>query len=643
VGLTRRQIESFHWNSSAPGFEAVRIRDHLTKAAELRTQIREAGDDESDWVLRDLWDEAQTELSQVRLLGDLVPAAFFSGAKPKERETKRAELASAVQAGDVERHRDWIEEWRCAEQPLVPFHWDIEFPEAFDRKPAGFDAIIGNPPFAGGRNLSATQGKVYSEWLLALHEGASGGADLVAHFFRRAFDLLRMNGSFGLIATNTIGQGDTRATGLRWICTHGGEIYDARKRVKWPGLAAVIVSVVSVAKGTFAGGKRLDGRAVDRITAFLIHRGGHDDPQRLAANRGKSFQGSILLGMGFTFDDTDTKGVASPLAEMSRLIIENPANVEVIFPYVGGEEVNTSPTQEHHRYVINFGEFDEEECRQRWPEPFTIVESTVKPDRITKDAQRYPRMVHEWWKFWNARAELKVATAGLERVLVTNCGATPHLALAFQPSNMVFANTLAVFSLTTNAAVCALQSRPHEIWARFFGSSMKDDLRYTPSDCFETFPFPEGWKTDSTLEAVGQVYYDFRAALMVRNDQGLTKTYNRFHDPEEQDPDILTLRSLHADMDRAVLDAYGWQNIPIDCKFLLDYEVEDDESARRRKPYRYRWPDEVRDEVLARLIELNGVRAAAERRDGAAHVRSKKSLRPVPAGAGAPSKGEELF
>ncbi len=101
---------------------------------------------------------------------------------------------------------------------------------------------------------------------------------------------------------------------------------------------------------------------------------------------------------------------------------------------------------------------------------------------------------------------------------------------------MVYAESMIVFPLTTHAAFCALQSRPHEIWARFFGSSMKDDLRYTPSDCFETFPFPEHLQTHTALEAAGEAYYDFRVALMVENDEGLTKTYNRFHDPDERDP-----------------------------------------------------------------------------------------------------------
>ena len=177
---------------------------------------------------------------------------------------------------------------------------------------------------------------------------------------------------------------------------------------------------------------------------------------------------------------------------------------------------------------------------------------------------------------------------------------------------MVFADSTVVFPFDTYAAFCALQSRPHEIWARFFGSSLKDDLRYTPSDCFETFPFPRGWRTGPALEAAGQAYHDFRANLMVRNDEGLTKTYNRFHDPDEDDPDIIKLRELHAAMDRAVLDVYGWKDIPTHCEFLLDYEIDEEDWTRRKKPYRYRWPDDVRDDVLARLLELNAQRPKRE-------------------------------
>ena len=200
--------------------------------------------------------------------------------------------------------------------------------------------------------------------------------------------------------------------------------------------------------------------------------------------------------------------------------------------------------------------------------------------------------------------------AGLEQVLVV-ARVGQQAAFTLLPAGTVFSDGLVILPFPTFAHFCGLQCRPHEIWARFFGSSMKDDLRYTPSDCFETFPFPNKWETHPALETTGQTYYDFRAELMVKHDEGLTKAYNRFHDREETDPDIQRLRELHAAMDRAVLDAYGWTDIPTDCKFLLDYEI-DEETLGKKKPYRYRWPEEVHDEVLARLLDLNQRRYAEE-------------------------------
>ena len=331
VGLSQRQIEAFHWDTgskhSQQGFETIPVREQVAKVAALRRQIREADANVTDWELRDWWNEARFELDKVRLFGDLATAAFFEGAKPKEREAKRAEYARAVFEGKADQFRGELDERRRDDPPLAPFHWELEFPEVFEREPSagsargnpspekgpGFDAIVGNPPFAGKNSVAAGNVANYPDWLKESHEESHGNADLVAHFFRRAFNLVRQQGAYGLIATNTIAQGDTRASGLRWICKHGAEIFSVRRRVKWPGLAAVVVSVLHIGKGAVMDRKQIDGRDVERITAFLFHRGGHDDPVRLKANAGKSFQGSIVLGMGFTFDDTDTKGVASPL------------------------------------------------------------------------------------------------------------------------------------------------------------------------------------------------------------------------------------------------------------------------------------------------------------------------------------------
>ncbi len=154
---------------------------------------------------------------------------------------------------------------------------------------------------------------------------------------------------------------------------------------------------------------------------------------------------------------------------------------------------------------------------------------------------------------------------------------------------------------------------------------MKDDLRYAASDCFETFPFPVGYLALATLQDAGKGFYCFRASLMLGNNQGITTTFNRFHSPDEQDPGILQLRQLIREMDVAVLRAYGWQDLaeqakqPDFCQFLLDYEEDEDDGAsdssstrQKKKPWRYRWPDDFRDEVLARLLELNEQRHKEE-------------------------------
>ena len=648
VGLTRRQIEGFHWDAEAPrfqfGFEAPEVQAIVARVSELRRKIRELGDEAPEHELRELLDEADRELGNVRGVADLLLAAFFEGGKPKDRERRRLDYASRL----LDAGRAATATPTAPKPPVVAFHWELEFPEVFERENPGFDVVVGNPPFLGGKRISTIHGTDFRDWLVTLHSQSNSNADVVAHFFRRAFGLLRDGGTLGLIATNTIGQGDTRSTGLRWICKHGGNIYRASRRLKWPGEAAVVVSVIHIAKGgsEYSGRRILDGQDVGTISAFLFHDGDHDDPERLEANSGKSFQGSIVLGMGFTFDNPDRKrkGVAMPLAERQRLIDENPRNRDAIFPYIGGEEVNTSPIHKHHRFVINFHDWplrradlgatwrDADAGRRQdwrrdgivpldypgsvaadWPELLDIVEKRVKPER---DVQNRKALRERWWHYADKRPGLYAAIYDLDRVLVINCGATSHLAFCFLPSEMVFANTLAVLSVGRNAAFCALQARPHEIWARFFGSSLGDGLRYTPSDCFETFPLPENWETLPALEAAGKTYYDFRAKLMKENNEGMTKTYNRFHDRDERDPRIARLRELHAVMDRAVLDAYGWGDIQTDCEFLLDYEIDEATWGSKKKPYRYRWPDEVHDEVLARLLALNAERAAEERLAG---------------------------
>ena len=215
VGLTRRQIAAFTWKRGVFQPElGVRVDDAVDDAMTWRREIREAGRDVPQLELEDMWEEAERVLEEVRFYGDLAVEAFFLEAKPAARERRRLAYLADVQRVDTITHRDRLAKERQRGPPLACiFHWEIEFPEAFERENPGFDAFVGNPPFAGKNTIAAANVSGYPAWLKQLHEQSHGNADLVARFFRRCFDLLRNGGTLGLIATNTIGQGDTRSTG----------------------------------------------------------------------------------------------------------------------------------------------------------------------------------------------------------------------------------------------------------------------------------------------------------------------------------------------------------------------------------------------------------------------------------------------
>jgi hypothetical protein len=459
VGLSKVQIAALDWDLEKGRQRRLGqniVEERIKEAIAERQKILDGGDllspEEKAVSLR----TADQAIQLAREAGNMVIAAFFSGHADRARRMSLDELVDSFLNAHREGNREAFDqiarkiESDLAKEPAVtPFHWELEFPEVFEREPHGFDAIVGNPPFAGKNTLVDGNRVGYIDWLKRLNKESHGNSDLVAHFFRHAFNLIRDGGCFGLIATKTIRQGDTRFTGLRWICTHGGIIYAARKRYKWPGQAAVVVSIINMARGPVSPPYLLDEQPVPLITAYLFAAGGHDSPTVLQANAGKSFVGSYVLGMGFTFDDTDTKGVASPIADMESLVAKNYRNAERIFPYIGGEEVNDSPTHAHTRYVINFADFPlrrdrlegdswfraDKEQRDKWlgtgvvphdyPEPvaadwpdlLTIVETKVKPDRMAQGSIVNPS---RWYRFARPASDFqaRVATLAIKRVMV---------------------------------------------------------------------------------------------------------------------------------------------------------------------------------------------------------------------------------
>jgi len=596
VGLDLEQISCLSWDTTSKEKQVPlagkTARDAVKEAEARRAELRALGDTADTEKVKYLHRLAEEAAEEAELIGDHMVAAFFGGENTKARNRRLDELAALLNAS---------KKLPPAElNGLKPFHWQLEFPEVFDRANGGFDAFVGNPPFAG-KNSFADAGYPdgYVPWLQAIHSGAHGNADLSAHFFRRCFTLSGASACAGLVATNTISQGDTRASGLQPIILAGGLIYDATRSMPWPGLANVAVSVVHIAKGVKTSSSRLDGQRAPVINTRLRAKPERQDPVVLKANENLSFQGSIVLGMGFTLTPE----------ERDALLKKDKRNGERIFPYVGGEDVNTSPTQTFDRYVIDFFDRSLEEASE-WPDLIDRVRRLVKPER---DTQKREALRLRWWQYAEKRPSLVAALKPLKRCLLVP-QVTKYLVPAFIPSTWIAAGPAFAIAIEDHARFAVLQSRVHEPWARLLSSSLEDRLRYSPTDCFETFPFPpaRALTSDGALEAIGTKLYDARAKYMAERDRGLTATYNQLKDATCTDAPIAELRALHEEMDRAVLAAYGWSDIKV---------------PPFASPTTDAWKKELEafeDEVIDRLFALNAERAEDEKlAAGAAPVTSK--------------------
>ncbi|RRR65706.1 MAG: restriction endonuclease [Candidatus Viridilinea halotolerans] len=538
-------------------------------------------------------------------------------AKPQSRTVSRK--AAKPQS------RDLMDENLCAFAPLretseAALRETSEAPLR-ETSEAGFAALIGNPPFQGGQRITGALGTSYRDYLVAyLARGVRGSADLCAYFFLRGGTLLQPGGMAGLLATNTLAQGDTREVGLDQLTAAGFAIPRAVPSRPWPGTAGVEVAHVWLRHGAWQGPFVLNEQPVSGITPFLSAPGATSgNPYRLQANQGKSFIGSYVLGMGF---------VLSP-EEAHALIERDPRNREALFPYLNGEDLNSRPDQSPSRWVINFHDWPLERA-ESYPDLMAIVRAKVKPEReklgdgnpTAKDRSR------RWWQFARQTMNLYATIAGMERVLAIP-RVSKYLTCSWRPLGEVPSEATVVIASSASQMFGILQSTFHEEWSRMQGSTLETRMRYTPSDCFETFPFPtcleessrQGAKAQSTpnlsgfaalrepseaalrepLDSIGEAYHTHRQQIMLTRQEGLTKTYNRFHSPAETSADIVELRRLHAAMDNAVAAAYGWEDLDLGHGF-----------HETKQGLRYTISEAARRAVLDRLLALNHERYADE-------------------------------
>lgn len=650
-----------HWSlAKATGpttatFLTEPLRRALQRAIALRRKIRETpvrdvrdAERKAGWLR-----EAEEALGLVRLAADLLVAAALHPDKKRREELSdqfQYRVSLAAEAWETVRrdrtmrrdaNREELDALRREAAALLdgrrPFHWPLEFPEVFleeaqpvdvggqqaldgfgdvigplfaalEQQPLtqdglGFAAIVGNPPFQGGQKITGALGVPYRDYLVEyLADGKRGSADLCAYFFLRAGGMLRLSGQFGLIATNTIAQGDTREVGLDQLITDSLVIPRAVPSRPWPGVAALEVAYIWIRRGPWNGAYYLNDQLTSNITTSLTTAANVlGKPYRLMSNQEKAFIGSYVLGLGFLLE----------AGEAQELILEDSRNTKVLFPYLNGEDITSRIDQSPSRWVINFQDWTLEQA-ETYNKCITILRERAKPerDKLSSGDVTARDRARRWWQFARQTAKLYQETRSLKRVVAIPLVAK-FLNCVWEPTGIVFSHMLCIIASDKGQDLAVVQSSLHEEWARAQGSTLETRMRYTPSDCFETFPFPASL---AGLDAIGEAYHEHRRKVMLARQEGLTKTYNRFHSPDEASDDIAELRRLHVAMDQTVAAAYGWGDLDLGHGF-----------HQTKQGLRYTISEAARRTVLDRLLALNHQRYAEEVAEGLHDKGAKKA------------------
>ena len=408
----------------------------------------------------------------------------------------------------------------------------IDWPQA--------DAVIGNPPYFGSQQLRTRLGDEYVEWLKT--EFGVGVKDYCVYWFRKAHEQLEEGGRAGLVGTNSISQNRARGESLQYIVDQGGVITDAVSKQPWSGEAVVNVSIVNWIKAPMAAPTKvtLDGDPVEGITPALRAEGlDVSQADRLPENRSLVFQGPIPAGDGF---------VLAPEEARELLAHDDADYSHVVRPYLIGKDIAEDPHQSPRRWIIDFNELPLEDASE-YPNALDKVRERVKPFR---DTNRDRGFREKWWLFGRPRPAMRSAISDLTRYVAGNAQGK-RIFFAWQDPATCPSNLTNVFAFDDDYSMGVLLSSPHHEWARQW-STLRVDIRYTPTSAFETFPWPapSPEQRERIADAASQVIAR-RQIICAEREIGLTTLYNEVDDGAYTD-----LRALHGDLDRAVAGAYGW-------------------------------------------------------------------------------------
>jgi hypothetical protein len=596
AAATRRELESF---TVIDVTDAERKAALLAEAEGKLAELRVAADALVGCAMAGHLKGADAG-ALLRATRDRVAAAMDPRLGAEERRARLGALAAEAQ-----RMLDTGKRGRQATRR--PFHWALEFPEVFEQ--GGFDAMVANPPFVGGKKICLVEGDEYNRFLKLAFQPSKGAADICAYFFRLSYSLLCISGTAGLLATNSISQTDTREVGLDVLVGAGATIYRAITLVVWPGTANVHASIVQFTRSRWRGEVNLDGAAVVRITSQLVESSKRDTrPAKLRSVFPEASGGTGLLGIGFVVE----RAMFEAWTHTDRKYDD------IMFPYINGHELNNSINSQPTRYVINFGNRTEAEAAE-YPLAFDRVRLLVKPKR---DA--LVRQIHEksYWKHWDKRETLYAAVGKLERVIVCSF-VSKHLPFEIMSTKWVFSKELAVIPTADWGHFALLQSTIHATWARHQSGTLKSDLAYSISDALRTFP---PVTPSPRMRHSGESYVALRNSIRQEHRQGLTSLYNSFHDRDLRVAGISRLRELHVDMDRAVADAYGWTDVDLGHGF-----------HDTKQGIRFTLSPAARREVLARLLALNHERYREEVEQGLHRKREsqpRRTRKPAPQSTG---------
>jgi len=577
----RRQLESFSVN----GIEDLQEKERLFEEAEQAIdRLRFVGDYLIGRALADAGKTSDLTTGELMVVSQQIEQELAGTATAEQTREITALKAGAKRMLNLGNPAN--------QPPRRPFHWLLEFPEVFlEGETKGFSAVIGNPPFLGRSFISANLGDDYLLYLLSTFPNSNGNADLCSHFLRKASLLLGDHSFMGMITTNSISQGATRENGLDFLLQNQHKIIRATKSTQWIGAANVFVSLVNLSKKNWLGEMFLDDQRVPGISSYLDILISSFSPDKLEINSDFIYRGSTLSGEGFVLTNS----------EKDELIEKDPDSVKVIKPFLTGQDINQKPNQNSERYAIDFEDFNWEQAKE-YSACWERLHNTV---RIQRQGNKIKQREIFWWQYVGRQEQLYAAIEGFSKILV--CGqVSKYWSVSWVHPEQIFSDKVVVFALSDHSNFAVLSSCFHTEWAEKTSSRLKEDPNYNLANTFETFPFPisdpSGLSTQfSTLNTIGETYYTHRQTVMRERQEGLTKTYNRFHNASEMADDIQTLRELHSSMDQAVAAAYGWQDLDLGHGF-----------HKTKQGDRFTISETARREVLDRLLELNHQRYAEE-------------------------------